>query len=340
MASSSSRVLVLVLVLSAYATACGGSSSGPPTSPSLPSTPAPATWSISGIVSDAVTGAPIANASLAVASLPAATTDGSGRWQLQGDGASPGSTSLQATITAPGFYERQTRIEWRTGGRTDVALTLFPDHGPFSLDFFRMLARNGYDEPETLEPVHRWASNPNFYLNAFNPKTQQKLGPDDIQMIEQTIRAVIPQVTGGQLTVGEFEVGVTPHGARAGVVNISIIYEPDSDSCGTALVGANPGRITLNYEACQASWCRDSISPNVVAHEAGHAMGLWHVPEGVMTPFLEDCRGITFSEQEQLHARMAYLRPNGNRDVDMDPTSFQALLVDRPREVICHNAPR
>jgi hypothetical protein len=335
------RTRVRIVLASMFAAMCGGgsSSSPTPTAPNLPNSPAATTWSIAGVVNDAVTGAGIPDATLTLPGLPPATTDTAGRWRFEGTGASPG-TVLVTKISAPGLYNRDTRIQWQTGGRSDVTLTLFPDHAPFSLDFFRMLARNGYEEPASLEPIRRWTSNPNVYLNAMNPKTKEKLRDLEIQMLEQTIRAAIPQATGGQLSLGLFEVGVSPRAERSGYINIEITYEPGSDNCGTALVGANPGRIRLNYEGCQVSWCRDAISPNVVAHEAGHAMGLWHVPDGMMVPTLKDCSGITFTQQEQLHAQMAYLRPAGNRDVDQDPAPFQALVTETRREVICHNAPR
>ena len=46
----------------------------------------------------------------------------------------------------------------------------------------------------------------------------------------------------------------------------------------------------------------------------------------------DDCHGVTFNADEQLHARVAYQRPNGNRDVDIDPISFQAITTgDEPR---------
>ena len=106
----------------------------------------------------------------------------------------------RATITAAGFVTRETRIEWKAGGRTDVALTLLPARAPFSLEFYRMLVRNGLEEPATLEPVRRWSVNPNFYINAHNPRTNAKLTASEVADIEETVRQVVPQLTGGLLT--------------------------------------------------------------------------------------------------------------------------------------------
>lgn len=330
------RSCLFVVPLVAAAVACGGSSSdrSVPTAPAPPAAPpaAASTWSLGGVVTDVITGQGVAGATLAFTGLQSVATDSAGRWQLQGSGSSPGTTTLGSTITAPGFQERQTRVEWRSGGRSDVALSLLPERSPFSLDFFRKLVRNGYEEPELLEPIRRWTSNPSFYLNAHNPRTGAKLVTSEIDMIESTVRKVIPQITGGQFSVAAFEVGTAPRSRRVGYINIDIVYEPEEDFCADAFVGANPGLIRLNYEACRVSWCRDAISPNVVAHEVGHAMGLWHVPGGIMVAELDDCRGVTFNADEQLHARVAYQRPNGNRDVDIDPISFQAVTTgDEPR---------
>lgn len=53
-----------------------------------------------------------------------------------------------------------------------------------------------------------------------------------------------------------------------------------------------------------------------------------------------DCSGTTLSEPERVHARLAYLRPPGNLDLDRDPTTFQAFIEENPPLVTCNGAPK
>src|SRR5690606_26501153 len=124
-----------------------------------------------GSIADAVSGAPIQGATVALSGRDAVATDGDGTWQIQGTGVV--FAPFAASISAPGYITRDTAVRWRADGRQDVTLDLIPERPPFSLDFYRQLVRNAHEAPEQLQPLRRWDANPNFYINTFNPRTGQ-----------------------------------------------------------------------------------------------------------------------------------------------------------------------
>jgi hypothetical protein len=141
-------------------------------------------------------------------------------------------------------------------------------------------------------------------------------------------------MTGGQLEAGSIETGSEERPQQRGVINVLFIHEPESEFCGRALVGADPGRITLNYDDPGCTTRCGIIAPRTVAHEVGHAMGFFHVAEGTVLSTVwydRDCGVTSFSAAERYHAKVAYARPPGNTDVDVDPSS--ALLI-RPESTL------
>jgi len=306
------RALLASLLL---VSACGG---GTPTGPG----PTPQAWTISGRVTNTLTGDPVGGATLALGGQTV-TAGADGRWTLSGEGAIP--TAFDAVVSASGFHTRNTRIQGENG-RTNADVDIIRDAAPFSLDFYRQLARDSFDTPGQFKTTKRWITAPKFYINTTNPATGGTLSTSELGLITNSIQMVVPQVTGGLYQAAAIETGTTARPEQVGWIQISIVHDQADNFCGRATIGANPGKILFNYLPGCANICTPNaaISHTVVDHEIGHALGLYHALGGAMDATANHCKLQGLSDAEQVHARIVYRRPAGNSDVDRDPTSTLA----------------
>ena len=243
-------------------------------------TPSPSP-TVTGTLSNTVSGAPIGPFSRTVTSLPAVLE-----------------------FTAPGYYARTTRIA-REGQDVD----LLPNAG-FDLEFYQEFARGALSGP--LQPLRTLNTTTlSFYVQI---EGASGFAAQVAAQFETVARRVVPGVTGGRVQVGLWETGT---GARPLSPGLVVVERTDdnSDVCGRALVGQPAGHIWVDSNR----FCNAAAT---FAHEIGHALGFTHVtrPGSMMRP--EQPRANlndTPTDIERLHGAIAYRRPRGNRDIDVDP---------------------
>jgi hypothetical protein len=296
------RLFLALLIVTGASSGCGGEV---PTAPSPSSTGPSALGAgtstaiiLTGTITDTVTGAFVGSFSAQTARLPA-----------------------QVTVSAMGYVTRQTWVATVT-----PTVDLIPLRG-FDLTFYRQFARYGLDSPDALTPLWVLPAAPNFYLEVEGKKG---LSRQTAAKIEATARRLVPLLTGDRWHVTRWETGPEPRMRQPGWIMIE--RRDEADACGRAYVGAPDGLIWLNGD----SRLCDRIEA-VFAHELGHAFGFGHVDRpGAMMSSREDWWLFSAAdgpnEIERHHAALAYARPRGNTDIDVDPRTpltSTALLMAR-----------
>ncbi len=298
---------------------CGGGDASVPTPPTTP----PASATVRGILTRTVEGGPVSGVRLSAGGVMARSgADGSFALDLP-----PGDHRL--TVSGFGIVERTTTIR-APGDGLEIDAIPNVEGGPWKLEFYREIARNG-SGGGTLEPLTHWDTEPTFFIDTRPEGTTETEIPEaTVAFVTEAIRVTVPLLSGGRYTAER----IVP------------TREPPEDM--------TPGTVILRWNAAEVAEFADNAhafakqvggSENVVVfrhleetwavhHEIGHVMGLYHPLDGLRPSHMWYSGHLEpphFTEWDIFHARVLYSRPAGNVDVDVDPVGFviggQAAMV-------------
>lgn len=342
MTRAGSRSLLRLIVVAIVAAGC----SNPRRSAGL-TLASGAAGSGTGVLSGTVVGygtnTPVSGATVRLGGT-ASVTNTSGQFTLS-NVASSGSGVV--SVVLPGYVYRGIALTL-SSMRTGVVLDVLRDAAPFSLDFYRQIARNS-TESATLLPTNRWTVNPSFYFQRLTVDTSLPVPDEVIQSIQADFAASVPELTGGRFTVGASEVGDDPRPAQDGWVNVTFYTVISTGSLGNATVGGNSGTMIIRHDPALTSntgtnpYSCSSIALGVADNLIMYTMGFWHTVNVLADEFSgPGCPGSGRPANTVFHTSLMYSRPVGNMDPDVDPVSSAQMRASAgaPRPVVVYDPAR
>lgn len=306
-----SEMRYVTVVALVFAVGCSGSSPTAPTPPVTASSPVvPPSYELNGTVVATNGGFRLFNLTIGFNNLASeqASVDGSFRVGF--------STPSTYTVTVNGsnVVPRSVRISVTQNTTTTIdAVSL---SGGFDLAFYRQFVRNGFEQPTVLQPIRRQLEAPRIYL-----RTIDDAGAAIDALTLNGTAAALESVAGlltGRFGLAGIERGTDSRQGHRGWITVRWSAAPDA-ACGRASVGGDLITLYPKTIGCRCSG-GPAVAPVIVKHELGHALGFWH------TNNANDLMGnghtvcdMQPSARERYHAAIAYARPVGNMDPDIDP---------------------
>lgn len=346
--------MMVVTAALAFAAACGGGSSPGPTQPDSGGTVPPVTGHVvTGTSVNALTDAAAPSITIATGGTSLGVSGAAGAFQL----GFAASGNNRITLSGPGFIERQTGIQ---APSLNLRLSLIPAAG-FDLNLFNQMFRHTQGAGGAM--LARWTSPPHLVIERrvlqFPSSDASGLSASSYTAISDTVSdadvaSLTADLADGYAILTDGKLGTfasvtsqtTAPGATVAVSNDARIVVTRIEGLtaatnfwGYARWSTTPdGQVTRGFVMIDAGFERSSspFKRSLRMHELGHALGCQHVI-GTVSVMNSNANSepTTFDRNA---ARVAMLRPVGNRAPDIDPMGHAATTASRTTSTIWHGA--